>query len=75
MVSLRAEVLTGCQRQTDAAPLLEVRESERREASGICTLAKGAAYQQGPLLGFGGFMPNENPVASFFHLDESLLGV
>ena len=30
-----------------------VRESERREAAGIHILAKGAAYQQGPLLVFG----------------------
>ena len=46
MVSIRAVVLTGYQRQTDVAALLEeVRESERREAAGIYTLAKGAAYQ------------------------------
>ena len=57
MVSMRTVVLTGYQRQRDVAPLLEESESERRKVAGIYTLAKGGAYQQGPLLRFGGPYP------------------
>ena len=52
MLSMRAVILTGHQRQRDVVPLLEVREVERREAAGIYTLAKRVAYQQGPVLRF-----------------------
>ena len=59
IVSMRAVVLTGYQRQRDVAPLLEdwpPPESEWRKAAGIHILAKGGAYQHG-LLGFGGSCP------------------
>ena len=53
MVSMRAVVLTGHQTQR-CCSFERVRESERRGNCSVYSLARGAAYLQGPPLVFGG---------------------